>query len=113
MLAMDDELRQVLEAMGQENTAAHAETRRHLDIVAEDLGSLSERIDRLDAHIAQATENLDTRVTRLAERPDLIGFRYYDYGLVGSGFACLLLIKFQPSGRVPPPNHTEYILRYR
>ena len=76
MLAMDDELRQVLEAMRQENTAAHAETRRHFDIVAEDLrhelrivaegvGSLSERIDRLDAHIAQVTENLDTRVTRL------------------------------------------------
>lgn len=73
---MDDELRQVLEAMRHENTTAHAETRRHFDIVAEDLrhelrivaegvGLLGERIDRLDAHIAQVTKNLDARVTRL------------------------------------------------
>jgi hypothetical protein len=55
LMAMDDELREVLEEMRQENTAAHAETRRHCDIVAEDLrhelrivaegsGSLTERI---------------------------------------------------------------------
>lgn len=53
--AMDDELRQILEAMQRDNASAHAETRRHFDIVAEELrhelrivaegvGSLSERI---------------------------------------------------------------------
>ena len=73
---MDDELRQVLEDMRRENAAAHADTRRHFDIVAEDLrhqlrlvaegvGLLTERIDRLDAHVARITSDLDRRVTRL------------------------------------------------
>jgi hypothetical protein len=59
-----DELRQLLEAMRQENAAAHAETRRHFDVVAEALrhelrlvaeatGLLNDRIDRLDADVAQ------------------------------------------------------------
>jgi predicted nucleic acid-binding Zn-ribbon protein len=34
---MDDELKRLIEAMRQENTAAHTETRRHFDVVAEDL----------------------------------------------------------------------------
>ena len=73
---MDDELRQVLEAMQRDNAAAHAETRRHFDIVAEELrhelrivaegvGSLSERIDRLEASVMKVTDDLDARVTRL------------------------------------------------
>jgi predicted nucleic acid-binding Zn-ribbon protein len=33
---MDDELKRLLEAMRQENTAAHTDTRRHVDVVAED-----------------------------------------------------------------------------
>ena len=41
---MDDELRQVLE---------------------EGVGSLSERIDRLESQVAKVADNLDTRVTRL------------------------------------------------
>lgn len=36
---MDDALRQVLEAIRQENAAAHAETRRHFDVVAETSGT--------------------------------------------------------------------------
>jgi len=39
MKSMDDELKRLLEAMRQENTAAHTETRRHFDVVAEDLRS--------------------------------------------------------------------------
>ena len=73
---MDDELRHVLEAMQRDTAAAHAETRRHFDIVgeklrhelgivAEGVGWLSERIDRLEAQIAKVTEHLDTRVARL------------------------------------------------
>jgi hypothetical protein len=73
---VDDELRQVLDAMQRGNAAAHAETRRHFDIVAEELrhevrivaegvGSLTERIDRLEVQIAKVTDNLDTRVTHL------------------------------------------------
>ena len=73
---MDDELRQVLDAMRQENAAAHAETRRHFDIVAEALrhelrlvaegvGLLTERIDRRDAQDAQITTDHDRRLTRL------------------------------------------------
>ncbi|HYO74983.1 MAG TPA: hypothetical protein VE010_00860 [Thermoanaerobaculia bacterium] len=60
---MDDELRQVLEAMQRDNAAAHTETRRHFDVISEELGhelrivaegvgSLSERIDRLQAQVA-------------------------------------------------------------
>lgn len=36
-----------------------------LRIVAEGVGSLSEKFDRLEAQVAKVTANLDTRVTRL------------------------------------------------
>jgi hypothetical protein len=73
---VDDELLQVLNAMQRDNAAAHAETRRHFDVVAEELrhelrivaegvGSLSERIDRLEGQVAKVTDGLETRVTRL------------------------------------------------
>lgn len=62
MSAMDEELRLVLEAMRRENAAAHTETRRHFEVVAEGLESkmdavaesaiaANERIDRLDAKV--------------------------------------------------------------
>jgi hypothetical protein len=73
---VDDELLQVLNAMQRDNAAGHAETRRHFDVVAEELrhelrivaegvGSLSERIDRLEGQVAKVTDGLETRVTRL------------------------------------------------
>jgi hypothetical protein len=39
--------------------------RHELGIVAEGVGSLSEKIDRQEARIAKVTEDLDTRVARL------------------------------------------------
>jgi hypothetical protein len=43
-----------------------AEQLRHeLRIVAEGVGSLSERTDRLEAQVAKVADNLDARVTRL------------------------------------------------
>jgi hypothetical protein len=73
---MDDELRQVLEVMQRDIAAGHAETRRHFDvsaeelrhemrIVAEGVGSLTDRIGRLETQVAKVADNLDTRVTRL------------------------------------------------
>src|SRR5258706_535449 len=91
---MDDDLKQVLDAIREENAAAHdetrrrfeaaqaqntdahAETRRHmgvlaeahqykLDLVIERVLSNGEKIDQLDAKFGQITSDLDTRVTRL------------------------------------------------
>jgi hypothetical protein len=81
---MDDELRQVLEAMQRDNAAAHGETRRHFDIVAEQLGhelrivaegvgSSSERIDRLEAQVAKVADNLDARES--PDVPSVAGFQ--------------------------------------
>ena len=55
---MDDDVKRLLDAMRQESAAAHVETRRHFDVVGEDLrreigivaegvGANTERIERL------------------------------------------------------------------
>jgi hypothetical protein len=73
---MDADLKQVLEAMRQENAAAHAETRRHSVVVAEGLrreiqlvaeGVLlnGEKLDRVDTRLDQLTDNFEERVTQL------------------------------------------------
>ncbi|HYC60963.1 MAG TPA: hypothetical protein VEK79_15480 [Thermoanaerobaculia bacterium] len=84
---MDEDVKVLLEAMRQENAAAHAETRQHVDAtaaetrhrvemaaenqreaiqqVAEGIAMLAERMDRRDAQFEQVTTDLDRRVTRL------------------------------------------------
>lgn len=73
---MDEELRQVLETLRQENAAAHGETRRHFEIlseglrhelrlVAEGVGLLAERLEQLHTDVNGTTEGLDRRLTRL------------------------------------------------
>jgi light-regulated signal transduction histidine kinase (bacteriophytochrome) len=73
---MDDELRAVLDAMRRESAAAHLETRRHFEILAEDLrpelrlvaegvSLLTERVERRDAQDAQTATDVDHRLTLL------------------------------------------------
>ena len=62
MCAMDEELKRAFDEMRRENAAAHAETRKHFEVVAEHLESKiesvaegvvagNERIDRLEGKI--------------------------------------------------------------
>jgi fructose-1-phosphate kinase PfkB-like protein len=73
---MDEDLKQLLDAIRAENAAAHTETRRQFEIITEGLRSQmqivaegvsmnNEKIDRFDAKIDQITDDLEVRVTGL------------------------------------------------
>lgn len=73
---MDEDLKNLLEAMRQENAAAHAATRRHFEVladglrhelrlVAEGVASNTVKIERLDENVERLYSELDTRVTRI------------------------------------------------
>lgn len=77
---MDDDLKRFLDAIRQENAAAHAETRRHFDSVAEQLegkiglvaeGVLgnTERIDQLATDMKSEFNEVRARIERLEAAP--------------------------------------------
>ena len=60
---MDSELKEVLEAMREENAAAHQETRRRLETLDAKFGSLGAKFESLDAKFETAqSENAAAHV---------------------------------------------------
>ena len=80
---MDEELKNLLEAMRQENAAAQAETRRHFDVVAERLetrfGGLAESVGLVDEKLDRTTVVLEERIERgFAETQAMIKFSHHE-----------------------------------
>ena len=64
---IDDELRRLLEAMQEQNNAAHAETRRHFDVTAE---GLRHEVRLVAESVATLDEKMTREVARLDEKMD-------------------------------------------
>jgi hypothetical protein len=64
MTAMDDELKQLLDTMRQESSAAHEDTRRHFDVALE---SAKHEVRLVAESVAQVNEELRRTRTTLDE----------------------------------------------
>ena len=62
---IDDELKRLLDAMRQENAAAHGDTRRHFDVTVE---RIENRFDVLAESVAHVNEELRRTRTTLDEK---------------------------------------------
>jgi hypothetical protein len=79
----DDDLKRLFESMRQENAAAHAETRRHFDVVTEgtrnDIRLVAESVVLLSDKLDRTATSLDGKIDRTAaETQAMIKFSHVE-----------------------------------
>jgi hypothetical protein len=80
---MDGDLKRLLEALRQESTAAHADTRRYFDVVSEatrqDIRIVAESVALINEKLDISTARLDDKIERTAtETQAMISFSHAD-----------------------------------